>query len=110
MGRDDVFNFSEDAVLLSAMANKRRLQVLVLLQEAERSVNELATAVGISQSALSQHLGKLRKHNLVSTRRDGQTIYYRSNDERVLRILHTLAALGMAREEYAKSIGQLDAY
>lgn len=110
MASGDVFNFTEDADLLSAMANERRLQVLALLQEAERSVGELAIAVGISQSALSQHLSKLRKHNLVSTRRDAQTIYYRSNDERVLRILHTLAALSTAREDHPRSIGGIGAH
>jgi DNA-binding transcriptional ArsR family regulator len=58
------------------MGNERRLMVLWRLAEREASVGELALRVGLSQSALSQHLAKLRQDGLVSTRRDRQTIYY----------------------------------
>ena len=62
--------------LLKAMANPARLMVLCQIADGEKSVNELAQAVGLSQSGLSQHLTVLRSRNLVTTRRAGQTIYY----------------------------------
>jgi len=62
--------------LLKAMANPSRLMVLCQIADGEKSVNELAQAVGLSQSGLSQHLTVLRNKNLVTTRRDGQTIFY----------------------------------
>ena len=67
----------EASVLLTAMANGKRLVVLCNLLEGEKSVGELVQIVGLSQGALSQHLAKMRALNLVETRRAGQTIYYR---------------------------------
>ena len=64
------------ADLLGALANPRRLHILCLLTEGEHSVGALADKVDLSQSALSQHLAKLRAQQIVSTRRHGQTIYY----------------------------------
>ena len=78
------------AGLLSAMANPKRLMILCSLIEGEIPVGVLATQVGLSQSALSQHLSKLRAQRLVKTRRDAQTIYYSSNSESVKKILATL--------------------
>ena len=78
------------AALLSAMANPKRLLILVSLVKGEVPVGVLATQVGLSQSALSQHLSKLRAQKLVRTRRDAQTIYYSSNSEPVMKILATL--------------------
>ena len=78
------------AALLSAMANPKRLLILTSLVKGEVPVGILATQVGLSQSALSQHLSKLRAQKLVKTRRDAQTIYYSSNSEPVMKILATL--------------------
>lgn len=64
------------AAFLSLLGNERRLLILSHLTEGEVSVGELAVRVGLSKSALSQHLSKLRKYKLVSTRRHRQTIYY----------------------------------
>ncbi|ESY68648.1 MULTISPECIES: metalloregulator ArsR/SmtB family transcription factor [Mesorhizobium] len=64
------------AELLAVLGNERRLVILGHLTEGEISVGELAVLVGLSKSALSQHLSKLRKHQLVSTRRHRQTVYY----------------------------------
>ena len=75
---------------LSAMANPKRLLILRVLVEGEIAVGALANQVGLSQSALSQHLSKLRAQNLVTTRRDAQTIYYSSKSESVLTILAAL--------------------
>jgi DNA-binding transcriptional ArsR family regulator len=68
---------AEAARLLTALANRHRLAVLCALVEGERSVGALVDAVGLTQSALSQHLAKLRAAGIVATRRDAQTIYYR---------------------------------
>lgn len=63
--------------LLKAIANENRLLILcVLNNQGEKSVGELEAIVGLSQSALSQHLARLRKDGLVVTRREAQTIYY----------------------------------
>jgi DNA-binding transcriptional ArsR family regulator len=81
---------SAAAGLLSAMANPKRLLILCCLVKGEVAVGALASQVGLSQSALSQHLSKLRAQKLVKTRRDAQTIYYSSTSESVLKVLETL--------------------
>jgi len=75
---------------LSNLANEKRLLTLCQLMEAECSVGELAEAVGLSQSALSQHLTRLRNDGLVDTRREGQTIHYRISDPRVKKLIRVL--------------------
>lgn len=79
--------------LLGAMANTHRLMVLCKLVDGEKSVNTLADSVGLSQSALSQHLARLRERGLVETRRDAQTIYYRISSDEVRSVLATLYGL-----------------
>lgn len=70
------------AAILSLMGNPHRLRILCRLAETEASVGILVTEVGLSQSALSQHLAKLRANGLVTTRREAQTIFYSlANDE-----------------------------
>lgn len=64
------------SALLKAMGNPHRLTILCHLIHSERSVGELERIVGLSQSALSQHLARLRRDRLVKTRRCAQTIYY----------------------------------
>jgi ArsR family transcriptional regulator, virulence genes transcriptional regulator len=81
---------SEGALLLTAMANAKRLSILALLQDQEHSVGALCAKVGLSQSALSQHLAKLRAAKLVTTRRDAQIIYYSGCSDAVKKILETL--------------------
>lgn len=78
------------ASLLRALANPHRLMVLCSLVDGELSVSELNERVPLSQSALSQHLARLRQENLVGTRRESQTIYYRIADSVVLEIIETL--------------------
>ena len=78
---------------LKALANKHRLMVLCELHQGERSVGTLMEAVGLSQSALSQHLAKLREDGLVVTRRDAQTIYYALANEDASRIMAVLYEL-----------------
>ncbi len=77
--------------LLKALSNKRRLMVVCALYQGEKSVGELEEIVGLSQSALSQHLARLRHDGIVTTRRNAQTIFYSlSKDEAVTLLLHTL--------------------
>ena len=83
----------EASRLLGAMANAKRLLVLCNLLEGEKSVGELTEIVGLSQGALSQHLAKMRALDLVTTRRDAQTIYYRLSSEEVRAVLETLYRL-----------------
>lgn len=81
------------AQLLSAMANPKRLLILCILVGGEMAVGPLATTVGLSQSALSQHLAKLRALELVKTRRDAQTIYYSIASSEVQAVLEVLYEL-----------------
>lgn len=78
------------ARLLKALANEKRLMVLCLLVEGERSVGELNAELDLSQSALSQHLAVLRADGLVDTRREAQTIYYSLAKGPAQRIIETL--------------------
>jgi ArsR family transcriptional regulator len=82
---------SAAAGLLRALANESRLMILCKLIEGERSVGELVAAIGLSQSALSQHLAKLRADGLVATRREAQTIHYRLASAEAARVMHLLA-------------------
>lgn len=81
------------AKLLKAMSNPHRLFVLCQLLDGERRVSELEEVVGLSQSALSQHLARLRSDGLVVTRRESQNIYYSlagSEVHQVLGVLHRI--------------------
>lgn len=84
---------AEAAALLASMANAKRLLVLCSLVEGEKSVGELAALAGLSQSALSQHLAKMRLLGLVATRREAQTIFYRLASDKVRVLLETLYRL-----------------
>jgi ArsR family transcriptional regulator len=85
---------AEAALMLKALANEKRLMILCrLLEQGEMSVQPLADSVGLSQSALSQHLARMREDGIVAFRRDAQTIYYRVADPAVARILKTLKSL-----------------
>ena len=82
---------AEAAAMLKLLANENRLLILCRLALArEVSVNELAEAVGLSQSALSQHLAKMRDEGLVATRREAQTVFYRIADPNAARLLKLL--------------------
>jgi DNA-binding transcriptional ArsR family regulator len=76
--------------LLAAMGNANRLHILRLIADQELTVGELAATVGLTQSALSQHLAKLRASGLVTTRREHQSIYYSTDHPGVRRILQVL--------------------
>lgn len=79
-------NASRATTLLKSMANESRLMILCQLSEQEMTVGELTQKVPLSQSALSQHLGILRREKLVKTRRESQYVWYSlaSGDARAL--------------------------
>lgn len=103
----------EAARLLKAIANDKRLMILCSLVESELSVGEINERIPVSQSSLSQHLAVLRREQLVSTRRDGQLIFYRLREGPVRQIIQTLhgiycgaseegAALAPAAADFAR--------
>lgn len=87
------------SALLKAMSNEHRLLILCRLQSGERSVGELERMVGLSQSALSQHLARLRRDQLVKTRRVAQTIFYSLNGDHATEVIRTLHRLYCAYDE-----------
>ena len=79
------------AQLLKLLGNEKRLLILCFLAaRGEMTVGELVHIVKLSQSALSQHLGKLRADGLVTFRRTSQTLHYRVTDKRALQVLQVL--------------------
>lgn len=81
---------ANQAILLNALGNEKRLQIMSALVKGEVTVGHLADLVGMSQSATSQHLSKLRQLNFVVTRRESQTIWYTTKDPAVIRIIAVL--------------------
>ena len=81
------------AAMLRLLGNEKRLMILCQLADGELSVGQIQTRVELSQSALSQHLALLREQGVVSTRRDGQTIFYAVTDHAALKVIQTLAEL-----------------
>ena len=81
----------EAAQLLKLLGNEKRLLILCFLSvRGEMTVGELVSAVKLSQSALSQHLARLRADGLVAFRRNSQTLHYRVADQRALQVLAVL--------------------
>ena len=79
------------ARLLKMLANEKRLLILCFLAaRGEMTVGEIVGVVKLSQSALSQHLAKLRADGLVEFRRNSQTLHYRVTDKRALQLLQVL--------------------
>lgn len=76
--------------LLKALSNPDRLLLLCELSQGERNVGELEAAIGIAQPTLSQQLAVLRDAELVQTRRDGKSIYYRIASEQALAVMQVL--------------------
>ena len=83
-------NAASAAAFVKLFSNKTRLLILCLLVEGERSVSELADDCGLSQSAVSQHLARLRDSELVTTRRDARSIYYSISSDEARRLTSLL--------------------
>lgn len=82
------------AAMLRVLGHEQRLLVLCLLAaHGERTVGQLLAEVRLSQSALSQHLARMREDGLVACRRDGQSMHYRIADPRVAALVATLKSI-----------------
>lgn len=101
---------AEAAKLLKLMSNHCRLLVLCHLAACgEMGVSELVDRVGISQSALSQHLARLRGEGLVAARKDAQNVYYRICDpraERLLTLLHQMFCPDLGQPPRSERAGE----
>ena len=81
----------EAAALMRALSSEHRLLILChLIASGELNVGELVDRIGLSQSALSQHLARLRDEGLVGFRREAQTLFYRVSDPRAGQLLERL--------------------
>lgn len=88
---DEMLAHASDAErYLKQLANKTRLMVMCSLLKGEASVSELLSHIPVTQPVLSQHLALLRESEMVTTRREGQVIYYRLADERIRRTIELL--------------------
>lgn len=83
-------NAAKASALLKSLANPARLLVLCALVTREHTVTELEELTGLSQSALSQHLARLREENIVSPRREAQRVFYRLSNPNVAAILEIM--------------------
>ena len=91
--------FDLHAQICQALGNAKRLEILDALRHGERSVGELAAALGIRKANVSQHLAVLRAKGIVVTRRDGQIIYYRLASPKVTRACDLMRGVLMERLE-----------
>lgn len=83
---------TEIAGLLKLVANEQRLLLLCRLREGEASVGELVGMCNLSQSSVSQHLGKMREGGVLKTRRDGTTIFYSLSNPHIISLMDFLCA------------------
>lgn len=86
-------NSEKAVVLLKAMANEKRLQILCLLLGSELTVGALSEKLNLSQSALSQHLAWLRRDGLVNTRKEAQNVFYSLKSHEVKKMIELLHEL-----------------
>ena len=96
----------EAGALLKAMGNERRLLILCHLAEGEKSVGELGEMIDLGQSALSQHLARLRKDGLVQTRRKAQTIFYSIDSAAAAAVMQALQSLWSVRLKSTMALAQ----
>lgn len=89
----------EVSAVLKSIANPERLMILCILSQDKLTVGELEENLNLSQSALSQHLARLRKAEIVSTERDGKFIYYEISDSKIMKLFETLHELYCADEK-----------
>ena len=100
MNIPDLANSADRASeFLKSMANPQRLRILCLIMDGERPVGEIAEAIGANQSSVSQNLALMRREGLVAPRRDGQTIYYRIAEKKLVKVLKLLADMFCPHEK-----------
>ena len=84
ISEDNIYNLAE---LFKVFGDSTRIRILLLLQEKEASVNEIANELNMNQSAISHQLKNLKHSKLIKNRRDGQTIYHSLDDDHVYKII-----------------------
>ena len=92
ISEDNIYNLAE---LFKVFGDSTRIRILLLLQEKEASVNEIANELNMNQSAISHQLKNLKHSKLIKNRREGQTIYYSLEDDHVYKIIE----MGLAHVE-----------
>ncbi len=92
ISEDNTYNLAE---LFKVFGDSTRIRILLLLQEKEASVNEIANELNMNQSAISHQLKNLKQSKLIKNRREGQTIYYSLDDDHVYKIIE----MGLAHVE-----------
>ena len=85
VGRSE--NIREASAAMQAMAHPLRLKILCLVGGRELSVLHIVEAVGTTQSNVSQHLGVLKQHGLLESRKQANKVFYRIGDPRVLKMI-----------------------
>jgi DNA-binding transcriptional ArsR family regulator len=99
MEKPDIFELH--ARFCRSLSNPKRLIILATLAKGEKSVGELAEASGVTLANISQHLTVLRSHNIVKSRKEGQTVYYSIVDTRLVDACNLIRAIlldGMKRQ------------
>lgn len=104
--------YAAKAELFRTLGHPARVRIIELLRDGERSVGSLQGALGLDSSGTSQHLALLRKHGLVSGRKNGTTVYYRVTDDAVFGLLEAArvllgSILGRQQAELAELAGSL---
>ncbi|MFQ5977308.1 MAG: ArsR/SmtB family transcription factor [Candidatus Heimdallarchaeota archaeon] len=94
--------FQLHAEVCKTLANPIRLEILGLLRDGEKAVNELAALTGIRQATVSQHLAVLRQRRVVSTRKEGANIFYRIANPRIIE------ACDLIREVLFEQISEME--
>lgn len=92
ISEDNIYNLAE---LFKVFGDSTRIRILLLLQEKEANVNEIANKLNMNQSAISHQLKNLKQSKLIKNRREGQTIYYSLDDDHVYKIIE----MGLAHVE-----------
>lgn len=80
----------EASLLLKSLSHEGRLLLLCQLADGERSVGELTEALGLRQASISQQLARLRAEGLVTTRKEGQSVFYRLDDDRARQVIELI--------------------
>ncbi|WP_164661963.1 helix-turn-helix transcriptional regulator [Tropicibacter sp. Alg240-R139] len=94
---------SQAAAYLKTLAHEGRLMILCHLGTGERSVGELEELLQMRQAAVSQMLARLRDEGLVTTRRDGKTIYYSLLDHKTEQVIGLLHSLFCSQEQFQEA-------
>ena len=98
----DASQLKKSAQMLKALGNPYRLQIVALLTQGEQHVSAINQEVKVSQPALSQHLGKLRREGIVGARREQRQIFYYISNPHVLRLLGIAAEMASVSSEAKK--------